>query len=222
MPVTHVFFDYGGVIAEEGFLHGLFAIAAQEGRDPHAFFQAVRDIVFAEGYVTGRIGETDFWTLVRERLGVRRSGDELRREILERFRLRPVMLALVRALRARGVRAALLSDQTNWLDELDARDGFFGEFDHVFNSFHYGRHKGQREFFEIALRAMTAVPGASLFVDDAAHNVRTAREAGMAAIHFTGPADFAGTFAAYFPDIPFPSGRDGPAGRAAAQEDRAV
>lgn len=205
MPITHVFFDYGGVIAEEGFLHGLRAIAAQEGRDPDAFFRETRAIVFDEGYVTGRISEMDFWDLLRERLGVRRSGLELRREILDRFRLRPVMMDLVRALRRRKVRVALLSDQTNWLDELGVRDGFFAEFDRVFNSFHYGRHKGQREFFEIALADMGAAPASSLFVDDAPHNVDTAREAGLDAILFDTLAGFAAAFHARFPDIPPPA-----------------
>lgn len=213
MPITCVFFDYGGVLAEEGFLHGLHAIAAQEGRDPHEFFAAVRAAVFETGYLVGRASEMDFWSDVRERLGLSRGGTELRREILDRFRLRPAMLDVVRALRSRKVKVAILSDQTNWLDELEARDGFFGEFDRVFNSFHYGWHKGQREFFEIALRDMDVTPASSLFIDDQQGNIDTARAVGLRTIHFASVNGFAGQFATYFDDIPLPKAENAASGR---------
>jgi len=208
MPITCVFFDYGGVLAEEGFLHGLHAIAAQEGREPHEFFAAVRAAVFETGYLVGRASEMDFWDEIHERLGIARSGLELRREILSRFRLRPAMLDLVRTLRRRKIKVAILSDQTNWLDELEARDGFSGEFDRVFNSFHYGWHKGQREFFEIALRDMDATPASSLFIDDQQCNIDTARGVGLGTIHFTSVNGFFEQFAAHFDDIPLPRAED--------------
>ncbi len=208
MPITCVFFDYGGVLAEEGFLHGLHAIAVQEGRDPHEFFAAVRATVFETGYLVGRASEMDFWDAIHERLGITRSGLDLRCEILDRFRLRPAMLDLVRVLRHRKIKVAILSDQTNWLDELEARDGFFGEFDRVFNSFHYGYHKGQREFFEIALRDMDATPATSLFIDDQQGNIDTARAVGLHTIHFTSVSGFFEQFAAHFEDIPLPKAED--------------
>ncbi|EPR42663.1 HAD-superfamily hydrolase, subfamily IA, variant 3 [Desulfovibrio sp. X2] len=212
MSIRHVFFDFGGVIAEEGFLNGLKAVAAQEGRDPEAFFWDVREIIIATGYITGHAGEAEFWRRVEKDLHPAVSADDLRREILSRFRVRPLMIDLVRRLRAQKVKVAMLSDQTNWLDELDARDGFFREFDKVFNSYRYGHHKGQREFFDIALAQMGADPATSLFVDDAEGNIAVARDVGLKAIHFTGLQAFARDFAAYFPGLlplaPDGSGRE--------------
>ena len=44
-------------------------------------------------------------------------------------------------LRRGGFLTAILSDQTDWLDRLEARHHFFGHFDRVFNSYHLGKGK---------------------------------------------------------------------------------
>ena len=51
--ITTVLFDYGGVIAEEGFREGLLAIARNNGLDPDAFYQGVCRIIADSGYLTG-------------------------------------------------------------------------------------------------------------------------------------------------------------------------
>ena len=53
------------------------------------------------------------------------------------------MLAEVDALRAGGAFVAMLSDQTNWLDELDRATALYRHFDRVFNS--YRMHKSKRD-----------------------------------------------------------------------------
>ncbi|WP_035104250.1 HAD family hydrolase [Desulfohalovibrio reitneri] len=196
-----LFFDFGGVVAEEGFVAGLHAIAADQGLDPDRFFNDVRDVIFQNGYVTGHCSEMDFWSDLRGQLGVKGSGKDLRREILSRFRLRPHMLHLARLLREEGLKVAILSDQTNWLDELQAELGFAMYFDSVFNSYHYGYHKGQPEFFKIALRDMDAKADESLLVDDAGVNVRTARESGLHAIQYEDLHQFTRDFETYFPGL---------------------
>ena len=137
-PVRAVLFDYGGVLAEEGFVNGLRAIVAAQGLDPDASQRAGADAVHDSGYVTGRGTESQFWALWRSRTGVRGEDAYLRDQVLSRFVLRPAMIELVRALRRKGVITAILSDQTDWLDKLDARDQFFREFDKIYNSFHLG------------------------------------------------------------------------------------
>ena len=199
--ISHVYFDYGGVIAEEGFSQGLRAIAVLEGRDPDEFFAAVREIIFETGYVVGRVGEDEFWKAVRDRLGVRLDAAQMRREILSRFVLRPHMLHLARRLLSMGMNVSILSDQTNWLDELDARDNFFSVYDHVFNSFHEGFHKGQREFFDLALSTLGVRPANALFVDDQEVNIRTARAVGLDTVHATDDEAFATGFGMRFPGL---------------------
>ena len=50
-----VFFDFGGVLAEEGFREGLLAIARHHGLDPQEFLKTAVDLTFNQGFVTGKI-----------------------------------------------------------------------------------------------------------------------------------------------------------------------
>ncbi len=178
-PITTLLFDYGGVLADEGFREGLAAIARRHGLDPNWMLRQGMEAVYDSGYVTGRGEEREFWKLLKARTGI--GGDEtrLREEILGRFRPRPEMLALVDQMRERGLRTAILSDQTDWLDQLEARDHFFHHFDRVFNSYHLGMGKRNPRTFRVVACRMGAEPGEVLFIDDSAGNVERARRAGM-------------------------------------------
>ena len=139
--IQMVVFDYGGVLAEEGFTQGLRAIAARHGMDEDAFFATAHALIHETRYITGGGTEGGYWEAVRKRTGIGDDDETLRNEILSRFILRTWMVSLLRKLLAGGVRLAILSDQTNWLDELNARDDFFQYFDVIFNSFHLGKNK---------------------------------------------------------------------------------
>ena len=184
-PIRAVIFDYGGVLAEEGFRRGLKHIARENGLDPEAFFALAVEEIFRTGYVTGECGESVWWQALRDRAGIRGADAELRREILERFQLRPDVMALADDLKARGFQLGVLSDQTDWLDELDARDGIFRHFDVVLNSFHEHDSKQNHSFFRLILERMGVEPGQAVFIDDNEGNVQRAREVGLAAIFYT-------------------------------------
>lgn len=182
--IRAVFFDFGGVLATEGFHEGLVAIARSQGLDPDEFFRIAREAVYDSGYVTGRGSESDFWDLVRLRSGIRGSDAELSAECIDRFRLRPGMLELVRGVRSRGVLTAILSDQTDWLERLDARAPFYREFDRVFNSYRLGKGKRDASLFDDAVRELGVPPAAAVFIDDDPGNISRAAERGLHALLF--------------------------------------
>ncbi|MDY6988615.1 MAG: HAD family phosphatase [Thermodesulfobacteriota bacterium] len=122
--VEAILFDFGGVLAEEGFRNGLFAIAGRNGLEPEGFAGAGFELVYDTGYVLGRSDEGTFWKALRERTHISDSDSTLRNDILSNFRLRPWMVDLVKKLKQNGMCLAILSDQTNWLDELNSRQGF--------------------------------------------------------------------------------------------------
>ncbi|EGJ51556.1 HAD family hydrolase [Desulfocurvibacter africanus] len=197
-----IFFDFGGVIAEEGFAQGIRVIAAQNGREPEVFFEDVRQVIFKTGYVYGRCDEQAFWTALQTEMNLRVGGPETwREEILSRFVPRPWMIDLVRATRTRGLQAAILSDQVNWLAELNQKHGFFGEFHKVFNSWDYGWTKSEPEFFHLALEAMGVRPNEALLIDDATTNVTVARQVGLSAILYEDRTSFARELAACLPNL---------------------
>jgi putative hydrolase of the HAD superfamily len=119
---------------------------------------------------------------MRARTGLAGEDGELTRAILDRFVIRPGMLAAVRSLRARGFRVAILSDQTDWLERLDRRDGFYGEFERVFNSYRLGKGKADPSLFDDVVGEMGVAPGEALFVDDMPGNVERAAARGLRTI----------------------------------------
>lgn len=181
-----VLFDYGGVLAEEGFREGLKALARRHGLDDERFFAEAAEAVYASGYVTGRGDEAAFWELLCRPGGLPRYDPSFTAEILRRFTLRPAMLAAVRALRRRGYRVAILSDQTDWLERLNDRDRFFPEFERVFNSYRLGKGKRDPTLFDDVVEALGVAPCEALFIDDNPGHVQRAVSRGLPSILFTG------------------------------------
>ena len=100
------------------------------------------------------------------------------------------MLDLVVRLRQAKIPVVILSDQTNWLSELDEKTPFFHLFDRIFNSYRTGHTKKDPEAFREVLRYLNLPPEATLFVDDRKSNVETARSLGMQAILYTDRESF--------------------------------
>jgi len=185
-----ILFDFGGVLAEEGFRKGLRAIAIKNHLNPDDFFTVATNLIYQTGYITGVTDEHDYWKTLREKTGIVRSDEELREEILSRFIIRPEMLEHVERLEFRGYTVAILSDQTNWLEEINEKDPFYHCFDYVFNSFKLGKSKRDPSVFMDVCSIMGCRPKEALFVDDNADNIKRALEEGLATIHFKNMNDF--------------------------------
>ncbi len=199
--IEAVLFDFGGVLSEEGFKNGLQAIARLNGLDEEGFVRTANDVVHTCGYVVGKVPESAYWEILRETTGIRGDDKHLRNEILSRFRMRGWMIDTVRRLKAHDVRVGILSDQTNWLDELDARDNFFREFDYVFNSYHMGKSKKDPSHFKDVVRVLRIEIDKVLFIDDDPGNCERAKQAGMKVIHYVDREQFLEEIAGYFPGI---------------------
>ena len=182
--VKAIVFDFGGVLAEEGFKEGMRAIGKKNGLEPDVFYAVASELVYQTGYVTGMADESEFWNAVRKKTGIIGDDEELRSEILRRFILRSVMLEYVEKLRSSGFITAILSDQTNWLEEINQETSLFGRFDYIFNSFRLKKGKGDPSVFEDICSAMGLRPNEVLFIDDNIENVRRALGAGLKAFHF--------------------------------------
>jgi putative hydrolase of the HAD superfamily len=194
-------FDFGGVIADEGFKNGLREIARANGLPMEEFEETAREAIHETGYITGTGTEASFWEILRNRTGIRGGDDELRSTILEGFTVREWMIEVIAALRSKGIRLAVLSDQTDWLDELDCRTGFSRYFEQVFNSYRLGRTKREKGLFLHVLSVMHLVPGEVLFVDDTQGHVRRAAEVGLYAIYYQGKQDFLQRLSQLCPEI---------------------
>ena len=89
------------------------------------------------------------------------------------------MTSLVTRARSAGVRTALLSN--SWGNEYDRSD-WQEMFDAVVISGEVGMRKPEPGIFELALRRIGLLAGECVFIDDMAHNVDAAQQAGLAGI----------------------------------------
>jgi len=194
-----ILFDFGGVLAEEGFRKGLLSIAQHNGLDSERFVKTAFDITFGSGYVRGDINERTFWKTLRKHTGIKGSDNDLRNEILSHFELRPWMLEYIRNLKKHPIRLAILSDQTNWLDELEAQHDFFKLFDRIFNSYHMGQSKRDAGIFTHVLAEMGGKPEHTLFIDDDFGNIARAKGKGLYTIHYQGREAFEHDLQLFFP-----------------------
>jgi putative hydrolase of the HAD superfamily len=198
IAIKAVLFDFGGVLADEGFRNGLATIAKQEGLDPASFFQKAETLIYSTGYVLGHCPESEYWQAVRKETGIKIPEEALKREILERFVLRPEMFQIVARLRQQGLWVGILSDQTNWLEELDRRYGFYKAFDRIFNSYRLHKSKRDPSWFEEICSELGLAPQEVLFIDDNPGHITRAAKVGLPTIHFQNQVQFREALGKYF------------------------
>jgi putative hydrolase of the HAD superfamily len=188
--IKAVIFDFGGVLAEEGFREGLMMIGKEKGLDPDSFFKISSELVYQTGYITGRSSEHTYWNAVREKTGIKGDDKSFREIILKAFRLRPEMIRYVESIKSAGLIAAILSDQTNWLDELDRRTPFYHHFDHIFNSFYLGKTKRDASLFKDICDRLDLNPEEVFFIDDYLDNIKRASSQGLRTFYFKNVEEF--------------------------------
>lgn len=199
--VNTVLFDYGGVLAEEGFREGLQEIARLNGIDEDIFYKTAEDTIQACGYLVGKAPENLYWELLRKKTGIRGDDLSFRNEILSRFTLRMWMIDLIKRIRDFDIRVGILSDQTNWLEEINARDDFFRWFDYIFNSYRMGKGKREPSHFDDVLESVNAEASMVLFIDDNSGNCERAVQKGWKVIHYRSRDQFLEEIAQYCPAV---------------------
>ena len=185
-----IVFDAGGVIVRWQPLELMREVMPQ--REPR---EAMRQIFSgfapdAEWSAFDR-GTVDPVSLA-ERIAVRTGYgvDELRRlidAIPAHIEPLPDSIALLRRVKARGHRMALLSNMpAPFADHLERAHECFGWFDARVFSSRVGHIKPERGIFDHLSEAHDIEPARSLFIDDHLGNVEAARRYGWQALHFQG------------------------------------
>jgi HAD superfamily hydrolase (TIGR01509 family) len=181
--IRAVYFDLGGVYYTEGFMDGLHAIARKHGLDEEDFYRTAVDIIFANGYVRGEVPETEFWEHLVKAAGIEVNLFAEREVILAAFKPLPGMPELAARIREQTF-VGLLTDQCNWLYELDDRDNLLSAFDTVVSSYEEGLTKRDMEIFRVACQRFSLLPEEIAFFDDNPDNIERAKEFGIRAFLF--------------------------------------
>lgn len=183
-----VLIDLGGVYYTEGFRHGLFAIARRYAVEENSFYKAALQSIFDTGYILGQGTEMDFWAALAKASGLEEDLLPCREIILTAFKPMAEMAGVIEEARRR-VPVGLLTDQTNWLYELEERDRFLTGFDAVVSSYEEGFSKRDPEVFRIACQRMGIFPEDAVFFDDNPDNIRTGTDFGVESVLFEGAGE---------------------------------
>ena len=186
-----VLFDLGGVVIGSP----LEAIAAYE-QELGIVPGSINRIVVATG-ATGAWSRFERGELTLEAFypafdddcagaGCRISARELMDRVALATEPRPAMLEAIRRIRARGLRAAALTN--NWVRE-GPREGhrLREHFDVFVESALVGLRKPDPRIYELVCRRLGVAPARAAFLDDIGRNLKTARALGMSTIKVDDP-----------------------------------
>ena len=194
--IRAVISDFGGVLTTP-LMNSFAAFQDRTGIPAAALGSAMQAIAEREGshplfeLETGRMSERDFLERLREALepllGHRPQMHGFREIYFEALEPNQPMIDLMRALRARGLRMALLTNNVReweplWRSMLPVDEIF----EVVVDSAFVGMRKPDAPIYELAVERLgdEIAPAECLFVDDVLVNVEAALELGMNAIHF--------------------------------------
>ena len=183
--ISTVAFDFGGVLAEDGFLDGLLKLATKWNCNANWLKKTAVETIYNCGYVNGHCDEKTFWKLLSQNSGIRFEANMVREIVINGFILRPDVIEYVQEIRQAGYHVVLLSDHTNWLDELDQRKPFFHLFHRVYSSYHVHYNKREGTIFPYVLADMGVKAQKVVLIDDNLGNIDLAEKMGLIGVHFT-------------------------------------
>lgn len=178
---TTVFFDWGGVIANDPgdeFLGDLIRSVGASDAQVQEIFEA-----YMKRFMRGQISEEEYWQELRAKYGLK-----IRDSISEEFKkwrgLVPNedVLALARELKADGMHIAVFSNVIEPTYNVIKEAGYYDLFDEVIASCKVGYVKPEKEIYELALERFHVTPGESIFIDDKQYCLDPARSMGFKTI----------------------------------------
>ena len=188
--IRAVIFDLGGVVLgsplqaiadferERGIATGLVNRVVVESGPRGAWSRLERGELALEAFVAEFEAEC-------ARAGARVAARAMMERIAASAQPRPAMLAAIARLRARGLRAAALTN--NWSGGSDAPRALRAHFDVFVESCVVGLRKPDPRIYAHALAELGVEAAEAAFLDDIGRNLKPARELGMATVKVDDP-----------------------------------
>jgi len=187
MPITHLFFDIGGVLGTNGWDSRERAAAVTRfGLDAEEFDRRHREVVGT--WEMGRMTVDEY--LEHTVFDDPRDFSPAEFIAFMKAQSEPdsAAISLARALGASGrYRLMVLNNESEMLNLHRVQSfGLVAIFHAFFSSCWTGVMKPSRRAYELAIAMSQADPACSIFIDDRVNNLVPARALGMHVIHFTG------------------------------------
>jgi epoxide hydrolase-like predicted phosphatase len=192
--IRAVISDFGGVLTSP-LIQCFVAYQERTGVDFARFGTAMQQILERDEIhplyelECGRITEDDFYAMLERELGGEVSLAGFRDTWFETLTPNEPMIELMRSLRERRLRTALLTNnirewEPHWRAKIPAIDEIF---EVIVDSAFVGMRKPDPRIYELTLERLGDVrPEECVFVDDVDVNCAAAEALGMRAVHFTG------------------------------------
>jgi putative hydrolase of the HAD superfamily len=196
MPIRAVISDFGGVLtnplweafagwnervgADPGVLGRALMSAAEAGGGKHPLYELEK----------GHMTEAEFTAAVQAQLPEEIQLEGFREIYFSHLHPNEPMIDVMRELRGRGMRMALLTNNVReWEPLWRAKLPVDEIFEVVVDSAFVGMRKPEREIYELTLERLGdgIVAEDCLFVDDVDVNCDMARELGMTPVHYQSP-----------------------------------
>ena len=187
--IDTVFFDWGGVIAQDPGDDFLKEILRERGASERLMEEINQK--YMQKFMRGEFTEHDYWQALKHEYGfeppVSTGTTFLSWQGTETI---PAAIDLVRDVQASGRTAAILSNVIMPAYSALYDAGVYDEFDVVITSCTEGVAKPEPEIFQLALERAIARAGNSLFIDDKEHNIDIAKQLGFHTILAKHPSQY--------------------------------
>jgi putative hydrolase of the HAD superfamily len=196
VPVKAVISDFGGVLTTP-LLGSFMALQDEMGIPPGTFGRAMQRIAERQGehplfeLERGRVSESDFLAAlsreVEPEIGHEPELHRFSEIYFDALEVNEPMIGLMRDIRTRGYRTALLTNNIReWEPLWRAMLPVDEIFELVVDSAFVGMRKPEPEIYELTVERLGdgIRPADCLFVDDVEINVEAAQQLGMRAVHF--------------------------------------
>ncbi|MGB4800644.1 MAG: HAD family phosphatase [Candidatus Saccharimonadales bacterium] len=180
-PISTIFFDWGGVIADDPGDDFLMSLLRQIGATA-AQAQEIYDGTMRR-FMTGEISEIEYWQRLRDEYGF-----TIPDTISEEFKAwrglakNEAVLDLVHEAKSRGYTVALLTNVIEPTYNVLQAEGCYEPFDAIIASCKVGYAKPDPAIYRIALQQLDATPETSLFIEDKPKNIAPATQLGFQTI----------------------------------------
>jgi putative hydrolase of the HAD superfamily len=158
--------------------------------------QSLIDYVFFQSpeqhhFRTNQIGEDDFWSYVKQTLGVTVSNSEIFALLADSYQINPQVDEVVKKVRQNGYKTAICTNNNpTRVRVLNEKLNFLANFDIQIYSYEIGVTKPDPKIYQALISASGCLPQEIAYSDDKPQNVSAAQALGINAFDYTTFDDF--------------------------------
>ncbi len=160
--IKYIVFDFGGVYFTYNHKKLMKELAKEINLPIEKVMSGWHKIVDFE---TGKISKSEFWKSFVKKAGKNHDAKKLNSVVLNHMKPIPKTHKLRTELK-KNYKIGLLTNNTEWLGQLNSKYYFYKEFDLIINSNKVGIRKPDPKIFKLLIKKTKSKPNEIVFIDD--------------------------------------------------------